>query len=80
VKRSNAAFVALLALLGVVFVGLVLKASLSWFFWNSAVQAMGFWRWVYHYKLDDLAILLLSLSLAYALLRYLERKVGVDGR
>lgn len=67
-------FVALLALSGAAFAGVVLKASISGFFWNSAAQSMGFWRWVRSYMLDEVALLLLSLFAAYAMLRYLGRR------
>ncbi|WP_456475745.1 hypothetical protein [Candidatus Pyrohabitans sp.] len=78
VSRGSA-FVAILALLGAAFTGVVLKASVSGFFWNSAAQSMGFWRWIRSYMLDEVALLLLSLFVAYAMLRYLGRR-REDGR
>jgi branched-subunit amino acid transport protein len=72
------AFVALIAIVAMFFAGVLLKASADWFLWNSPAGAMGFWRWVFRYKLDDLAMLLLAGLVAYALLRYLEERVRVN--
>jgi hypothetical protein len=72
------AFVALIAIVAMFFAGVLLKASVDWFLWNSPAGTIGFWRWVFRYKIDDLAMLLLAGLVAYALLRYLEGRVRIN--
>lgn len=67
----NWSFAAVLALASVFFGVVLLKASWRWLVINA--PAAGYLSWLLRYKLDDLLLLLLSLTAAYVLLRRIER-------